>query len=120
MSESSKTPIPFQSNRRFSVLEILQFIVLAALILYFGKTLFIPLSFSLLISFILYPICKWMETKGINKGVSIIISILSCKLFNLLDFNNEHNTYSITCLDSHESNNFKCLSLLMSQFFIKY
>ena len=80
MSESSKTPIPFQSNRRFSVLEILQFIVLAALILYFGKTLFIPLSFSLLISFILYPICKWMETKGIYKGVSIIISILGVTL----------------------------------------
>ncbi|MDI5889242.1 MAG: AI-2E family transporter [Bacteroidota bacterium] len=80
MSESSKTPIPFQSNRRFSLLEILQFIVLAALILYFGKTLFIPLSFSLLISFILYPICKWMETKGIYKGVSIIISILGVTL----------------------------------------
>lgn len=80
MLESSKTPIPFPSNRRFSVLEILQVIVLAALILYFGKTLFIPLSFSLLISFILYPICKWMETKGMNKGVSIIISILGVTL----------------------------------------
>nr|WP_315177100.1 AI-2E family transporter [uncultured Flavobacterium sp.] len=80
MSESSKTPIPFQSNRRFSVLEILQFIVLAALILYFGKTLFIPLSFSLLISFILYPICKWMETKGINKGIAIVNCILGVTL----------------------------------------
>ena len=80
MSESSKTPIPFQSNRRFSVLEILQFIVLAALILYFAKTLFIPLSFSLLISFILYPICKWMETKGINKGIAIVICILGVTL----------------------------------------
>lgn len=76
MIQSSKTPVPFQSNRKYSVLEILQLIVLASLILYFGKTLFIPLSFSLLISFILYPICKWMETKGINKGVAIIISIL--------------------------------------------
>ena len=58
------------------MLEILQFIVLVALILYFGKTLFIPLSFSLLISFILYPICKWMETKGLNKGIAIVLSIL--------------------------------------------
>ncbi len=80
MSESSKTPIPFQSNRRFSLLEILQFIVLAALILYFGKTLFIPLSFSLLIGFILYPVCKWMETKGINKGIAIVICILGVTL----------------------------------------
>lgn len=76
MLQSSKKLVPFQSNRKFSIIEILQFIVLSALILYFGKTLFIPLSFSLLISFILYPICKWMETKGINKGVTIIISIL--------------------------------------------
>ncbi|CAM3934049.1 AI-2E family transporter [Flavobacterium sinopsychrotolerans] len=80
MLQSSKTPVPFQSNRRFSVLEILQFIVLASLILYFGKTLFIPLSFSLLIGFILYPICKWMETKGINKGIAIVISILGVTL----------------------------------------
>ena len=80
MLQSSKTPVPFQSNRRFSVLEILQFIVLASLILYFGKTLFIPVSFSLLIGFILYPICKWMETKGINKGIAIVISILGVTL----------------------------------------
>lgn len=80
MLQSSKTPVPFQSNRRFSVLEILQFIVLASLILYFGKTLFIPLSFSLLIGFILYPVCKWMETKGINKGIAIVISILGVTL----------------------------------------
>lgn len=80
MKQSSKIPDLFQTSRRFSVLEILQFIVLAFLILYFGKTLFIPLSFSLLIGFILYPICKWMETKGINKGIAIVISILGVTL----------------------------------------
>ncbi len=80
MMQLSKIPNPLQTNRRFSVLEILQFIVLSALILYFGKTLFIPLSFSLLIGFILYPICKWMETKGINKGIAIVISILGVTL----------------------------------------
>ncbi|MGZ9736453.1 AI-2E family transporter [Flavobacterium sp. GNP002] len=80
MLESSKTPVPFHSSKRFSVLEILQFTVLASLILYFGKTLFIPLSFSLLIGFILYPVCKWMETKGINKGIAIVICILGVTL----------------------------------------
>ena len=80
MLESSKTPVPFQSSKRFSVLEILQFTVLASLILYFGKTLFIPLSFSLLIGFILYPVCKWMETKGIIKGIAIVICILGVTL----------------------------------------
>ena len=80
MKQSSKIPDLFQTSRRFSVLEILQFIVLAFLIPYFGKTLFIPLSFSLLIGFILYPICKWMETKWINKGIAIVISILGVTL----------------------------------------
>ena len=80
MLQPSKIPDTFQSNKRFSILEILQFIVLAFLILYFGKTLFIPLSFSLLIGFILYPICKWMETKGLNKGIAIVISILGVTL----------------------------------------
>lgn len=80
MKQSSKIPDLFRTSRRFSVLEILQFIVLLSLILYFGKTLFIPLSFSLLVGFILYPICKWMETKGINKGIAIVISILGVTL----------------------------------------
>ena len=80
MKQSSKIPDLFQTSRRFSVLEILQFIVLLSLILYFGKTLFIPLSFTLLVGFILYPICKWMETKGINKGIAIVISILGVTL----------------------------------------
>ena len=69
-------PNPITSKRTFSALEILQLIVFTSLILYFGKTLFIPLSFSLLISFILYPICKWMEKKGTSKGLSIVISLV--------------------------------------------
>lgn len=65
----------FSLKRKFSELEILQYTVLISIVLYFGKTLFIPLSFSLLISFILYPICKWLEKKGINKLGSILLAI---------------------------------------------
>lgn len=75
MAQIIKTLVPLPSNRKFSVLEVLQFTVLISLILYFGRTLFIPLSFSMLISFILYPICKWLENKGINKMLSIILAI---------------------------------------------
>ncbi|RTY84695.1 AI-2E family transporter [Flavobacterium sp. ZB4P23] len=49
---------------------------MSALIFYFRKTLFIPLCFALLISFILYPVCKWIEKKGIQKGLAIFICIL--------------------------------------------
>ncbi|MHB1107848.1 MAG: AI-2E family transporter [Lutibacter sp.] len=73
MTQIIKTLVPLKRN--LSVLEILQYTVLISLVLYFGKTLFIPLSFSLLISFILYPICKWLEKKGINKMVSILLAI---------------------------------------------
>jgi predicted PurR-regulated permease PerM len=73
MVQIIKTLVPI--NRKFSVLEILQYTVLISLVLYFGKTLFIPLSFSMLISFILYPICKWLEKKGVNKMVSILLAI---------------------------------------------
>jgi len=75
MVQIIKTLVPLPPNRKFSVLEILQFTVLLSVVLYFGKTLFIPLSFAMLISFILYPICKWLEKKKINKTVSIFLSI---------------------------------------------
>ncbi|MFT5714322.1 MAG: putative PurR-regulated permease PerM [Flavobacterium sp.] len=72
--------IPKSTNQIFpnadrSMLTVLQYVVLICLVLYFGKTLFIPLSFSLLISFILFPICKWMEKKGITKTLAILISL---------------------------------------------
>lgn len=76
-----KTPVSLHSNRKFSVLEILQFMILVCVLLYFGKSLFIPLSFSMLISFILYPVCKWMEQKGISKGIAIFIAIFGVMLF---------------------------------------
>jgi predicted PurR-regulated permease PerM len=63
------------TNTYYSALKTLQYVVLICLVLYFGQTLFIPLSFSLLISFILFPVCKWMEKKGIPKSLSILISL---------------------------------------------
>jgi predicted PurR-regulated permease PerM len=74
--------IPIQSDfiKKISALEILQYVILVSLILYFGKTLFIPLSFALLISFILYPICKWMEKKGIHQTMAIALSLFTLTL----------------------------------------
>ena len=67
--------IPIPTNRKIYALEILQYTLLISALLYIGKTLFIPLSFAILISFILYPMCKLMEKKGINTNVAIFISI---------------------------------------------
>ena len=56
-------------------LKVLQYVVYAGIILYFGREIFIPVSFALLISFILYPVCAWLENKGIGKMTSIVVSL---------------------------------------------
>jgi predicted PurR-regulated permease PerM len=53
----------------------LQYIVYGSLILYFGRNIFIPISFALLISFILYPICAWLEKKGLGRLMAIVVAI---------------------------------------------
>ncbi len=72
-----------------SVLQILQIIFFSAVILYFGKTLLIPLFFGLLIAIVLYPVCKWLEGHGWNRPLSIaacllIVAILFAALLALL------------------------------------
>lgn len=62
----------------------LQYAVYGSLILYFGRTIFIPISFALLISFVLYPICAWLEKRGAGKLMAIILSIAFLMLLGLL------------------------------------
>ena len=59
-------------------LTVLLYIICCSVILYFGKNIFIPLSFAMLLSFILYPLCAWMEKKGVGRlgAISIAIGIL--------------------------------------------
>ncbi len=68
------------SKTKHHQLVILQYIVYGSLILYFGRDLFIPISYALLISFILYPFCRWLERRGIGKGLSIFIGLLLLSL----------------------------------------
>lgn len=58
-----------------SLLRALQFIVYGSVLLYFGKTLLVPLSFAVLISFILYPVCAWLEGKSLSRMSAILFSI---------------------------------------------
>lgn len=105
-----KTPVQMSSNRKFSILEILQFTVLVCVLFYFGKTLLIPLSFAMLICFILYPVCKWMEKKGIGHGIAIFISIFGVMLFlgslvyllftQIVEFSNEWEIFRAKLLET--------------------
>lgn len=68
-----------QNNSNHSHLQILYvliYVVLIPLILYMGKTLFIPLSFAILISFLLYPVCFWLESKKIPRTMAIILPVV--------------------------------------------
>ena len=58
-----------------SYLKILQMVVFTAVVMYFGQSLFIPLSFALLIALILYPVCKNLERKKIPRSIAIAISL---------------------------------------------
>ena len=64
-----------------NMLKYLQIIFFASVILYAGKTLFIPLFFGLLIAMILYPVCKWLEQKHFPKSVAITVCLLIVALF---------------------------------------
>lgn len=67
----------------------LQLILLLALLMYLGKSLFIPLFLGLLISIILFPVCRALEKKGTGKALAIticlfIVSILFAVLAGLI------------------------------------
>ncbi|MEK6782602.1 MAG: AI-2E family transporter [Bacteroidota bacterium] len=68
----------FQINQegKDPYLRILTYILFGSLILYLGRGVFIPLSFAALISFILYPICSWLERKKIGRLTSIFMGLL--------------------------------------------
>ena len=73
---SCANSMQLNSNQIPSILKYLQIIFLSAVILYFGKTLFIPLFFGLLIAIVMYPICKWLEQHGWNKPLAITVCLL--------------------------------------------
>ena len=52
-------------------LSYLQIVIISLLLLYFGKALFVPLLFGLLIAFITYPACKWLEQKHWRRSLAI-------------------------------------------------
>jgi predicted PurR-regulated permease PerM len=58
------------------LLRLLQYGLVVLLMLYLGQSLFVPLSFALLISFILYPVCRWLEGRRLPRVVAIGLSLM--------------------------------------------
>ncbi|MFT4740026.1 MAG: putative PurR-regulated permease PerM [Marivirga sp.] len=63
-------------KRNGSTLRVLQYVVFSILILYWGRALFIPLSLALLISFVLYPFCNWLESHKVARFSAISVGLL--------------------------------------------
>lgn len=59
------------------LLRILLIILTSSLILYLGRGVLVPLSFGLFISLLLYPVCSWLERKGMGRATAILLSLLS-------------------------------------------
>lgn len=88
-----------KSTSGSQVLIWFQYVVYGSLILYFGRQIFVPVSFASLVSFVLYPVCSWMETKGLGRMTSILLSlsvlliagifILGLAVFQLAEFVSE-------------------------------
>lgn len=62
--------------KKLSIVHYLQLILLVSALLYFGKTLFIPLFFGLLVAIVMHPVCKWLEHHGLSKALAITICLL--------------------------------------------
>jgi predicted PurR-regulated permease PerM len=53
----------------------LQILLIVLVLLYFGKSLFIPISFGLLLALISYPICRWLEKRKWPRSLAIFVVI---------------------------------------------
>ncbi|WP_161888265.1 AI-2E family transporter [Pontibacter russatus] len=64
------------SARRPDYLRLLLYVLVLSVLLHLGQTLLVPLSFALLLSFVLYPICRWLEKRKLPRPLAITLALL--------------------------------------------
>lgn len=69
-----------------SLLKWLLITLIVCLLMYFGAVLFVPMLFGLLIAFVMYPLCLWLELRGIRKylAITICLTIILALFFALI------------------------------------
>jgi predicted PurR-regulated permease PerM len=50
-------------------------IFITVTLLYFGSFLFVPLFYGLLVAIVMYPVCKWLESRRVPRSVAITIAL---------------------------------------------
>lgn len=91
-SRQRRLVLLYMNTYRFSgssISRLLQVVVCLLVILYFGRTLFIPMCYGLLIAIVLYPVCKRLEQYGWPRSLAItagllIVVVLFAALLTLL------------------------------------
>lgn len=63
---------------------ILVIIIAVVIILVYGKPFLVPLVTAAVLSMLLLPVSRWMQSKGIPKAVSILLSLLLLPAFLVL------------------------------------
>jgi predicted PurR-regulated permease PerM len=51
-------------------------LAIVLLLLYFGRPVLVPLGFAVLISFVIYPICAWLEARRVPRSLAIGAGLL--------------------------------------------
>lgn len=75
------TSLPESTHRATRTIAYWVIILLGGgILLHLGRSLFIPLAFAFLISFVLYPMCRWLEARGIPRIWAIILLLLAMTL----------------------------------------
>ncbi|WP_242916228.1 AI-2E family transporter [Pontibacter liquoris] len=65
------------SARSPDYLRLLLYVLVISLLMYLGQPLLVPLSFALLISFVLYPVCRWLERHHVPRFLAIGLALLA-------------------------------------------
>lgn len=58
-----------------SIVRYAVIVLTAVILLYFGRTLFIPLLLGLLVAVIMHPMCYWLEQRNIPRSVAISLCL---------------------------------------------
>ena len=65
-----------QDHLRNNAIKYAAWILLLSAILYFGSAIFVPMSYGLLIAIVLYPVCKWLESRGWSRSLAVTAGLL--------------------------------------------
>jgi predicted PurR-regulated permease PerM len=63
-----------------SSIRLLLLFILSVIVLYFSSTVLIPLTFGGVLALVLMPVSRWLEHRGINRGLSSFLSLLAFTL----------------------------------------